>query len=133
MVHARSSQKCDRVTVTLVPNVDERSLIQVPSTFNRIDRMYGWRRSERMDYMIVPTRISNTEIKLDFFVSRQKGTRSPIKNLHKTVQEFIEDKIESEWRGLKLAGVGRPTTGFPPNKSYVRGTIEEMLGASLEG
>ena len=46
---------------------------------------------------------------------------------------LIEMKVTSEWRGLRLGEIGRPTTAVPPQKSYIRGTIEDMLGASLEG
>ena len=133
MVQSRILQKAERVTVTLVPNADARSLIHIPSTFNKVERTYGWRHSDGMNYMIVPIRISNTEIKIDVFVNPPKGGKLQPKNVQKVVQAFIEGKIESDWRGLKLGGVSRPTVATPPNKSFVRGTIEEMLGAAVEG
>jgi hypothetical protein len=132
MVHTRAAHKFDRVTITLVPSADERILIQVPSTFNKTERIYGWRRSESMQYMIVPTRISNSEVKLDIFVHPLKGGKQQSKSIQKTVQEFVEGKIESEWQGMKLIGISRPTAATPPKKSFVRGTIEEMLGANLD-
>jgi hypothetical protein len=50
----------------------------------------------------------------------------------KLVQGFVEEKIQSEWKGLRLGSISRPTLAIPPRKSFVRGTIEEILGNSLE-
>ncbi len=132
MVLSRSPQKVERLTVTLIPEHDEMVPFHVPSTFNVNERSYGWRRSSRMDYMIVPTRVSSSEIKIDVFVTPARGERIQAKHLVKVVQDFIQAKLSSEWRGLRLAEVGRPPTVAPPRKLFVRGTIEEMLGTTLD-
>lgn len=128
---SRGAHKIERVTVTLVPTSDDRSFRHVPSTFSATNRTYGWRRAEQMDYMIVPVRISSNEIKVDLFVNTPKKGKLQSRNVQRVVQEFVKEKIESEWRGLKLAGISRPTVATPPQKSFVRGTIEEMLGSNL--
>jgi hypothetical protein len=46
------------------------------------------------------------------------------------LEEFVRARISSEWRGLKLGSIGRPVTVAAPRRTYIRGTIEEMLGAS---
>lgn len=132
MVLSRSPQKVERVTVKLVPNRNDRLPFHVPSTFNKTARVYGWRHSARLDYMIVPTKISSTEVRVDIFVAPSKGSRLQAKSVPKLVQNLIETKVASEWRGLRLGDISRPTAAVPPQKSYVRGTIEDMLGASLE-
>ena len=133
MVLSRGPHKVERVTITLVPTADERSFRNVPSTFSTANRSYEWRRSEQMNYMIVPKRISSTEIQVDLFVNPPKKGKLQHKAVQKVVQKFVKEKIQSEWRGLKLAGISRPTAATPPHKSLVRGTIEEMLGTTLEG
>jgi hypothetical protein len=40
--------------------------------------------------------------------------------------------MHTEWRGLKLGGISRATAAQPPDKTFVRGTIEEILGANLD-
>ena len=132
MVLSRSPQKVERVTVTLVPDKNDRLPFHVPSTFNRTARVYGWRHSARLDYMIVPTKISSTEVKIDVFVAPAKGSRLQTRSVPRLIQNLIEGKVSSEWRGLRLGEIGSPTTAIPPQKSYVRGTIEDMLGASLD-
>jgi len=132
MSGTRGAHKVERVTITLVPEGDERTFIQVPSTFDRLERTYGWRRSESLEYMIVPTRISNTEVKLDFFFSAQRKGKHQLRNVLKVVEDFVREKADSEWKGLRLASIGRPTFAAPPTKSFVRGTIEEMLGSHLD-
>jgi hypothetical protein len=132
MAGTRGAHKVERVTITLVPGGDERSFIQVPSTFDRLERTYGWRRTESLEYMIVPTRISNTEVKLDFFFSAQRKGKQQLRSALKVVEDFVREKIGSEWKGLSFGSIGRPTFATPPTKSFVRGTIEEMLGANLD-
>jgi hypothetical protein len=132
MAGTRGAHKVERVTITLVPGGDERSVIQVPSTFDRLERTYGWRRTENLEYMIVPTRISNTEVKLDFFFSAQRKGKQQLRSALKVVEDFVREKIGSEWKGLSFGSIGRPTFATPPTKSFVRGTIEEMLGANLD-
>ena len=128
----RDAHKVERVTITLVPRADERTLLQIPSTFNRLERTYAWRTSGSLNYMLVPTRISSHEIKVDLFVDSLRKGKGHIKNIQKTVQDFVNAKIESEWRGLKLESISRASVAAPPTSQIVRRTIEEILGASFE-
>ena len=131
MVLARGSHKFDRVTITFVPTADEASFHHVPSTFSTTNRTYGWRHSQQIDYMIVPRKISSNEIKVDMFVDPTKRLKSGV-DLQKAVQSLVKAKIQSEWQGLKLAGISRATVAAPPEQKFTRGTIEEILGATLE-
>ena len=132
MVLSRGAQKVERVTITLVPTADERSFHNVPSTFSTANRSYEWRHSADLSYMLVPRRISGSEILVDMFVSPAKKGKIIVRDVPKLIHTFVQKKIESDWRGLKLGGISRPTTAVPPQKTYLRGTIEEMLGAHLE-
>jgi len=133
MVLSRGPHKVERITITLVPTAGEASFRNVPSTFSAVDRTYGWRQFEMIDYMIVPTKISRKEIKVDiFFDARQKG-KGNIASLQKSVQSFVKSKVQTEWKGLKLGSISRATAAAPPDEKFKRATIEEILGASLEG
>ena len=132
MVVSRGTQKFDRVTITLVPTSDERSFRHVPSTFDRTNRTYAWRHFERIDYLIVPTKISSREVKIDVFIGSPGKGKSHASGLQKAIQNLVKTKIESEWQGLKLAGISRPTYATPPEQTFARGTIEEILGATLD-
>jgi hypothetical protein len=132
MVLSRGAQKVERVTITLVPTADERSFRNVPSTFSPTNRSYEWRHSADISYMLVPKRISSSEIQVDLFVNPVKKGKIVLRDLPKVIQSFVQKKIESEWKGLKLGSISRPTAAVPPQKTFVRGTIEEMLGANLE-
>jgi hypothetical protein len=131
MVLSRGAQKVERVTITLVPTADERSFRNVPSTFSPTNRLYEWRHSAEINYMLVPKKISSSEILVDLFVNPAKKGKALSRDLSKLVHTFVQKKIESEWKGLKLGGISRPTSAVPPQKTFVRGTIEEMLGADL--
>lgn len=132
MVPARGSQKFERVTITLLPTADERSFKHVPSTFSKTNRTYGWRHFEKIDYMIVPKKISSNEIKIDIFVDPQSKKKLQPTDIQKAVTNFVKAKIHSEWSGLKLGNISRATVASPPDQSFHRGTIEEILGANLE-
>jgi hypothetical protein len=132
MVLSRGAHKVERVTITLVPTADERSFHNVPSTFSPTNRSYEWRHSADINYMLVPKKISSSEILVDLFVNPSKKGKAVLRDLPKLVLSFVQKKIESEWRGLKLGGISRPTAAVPPQKAFVRGTIEEMLGANLD-
>jgi len=132
MVLSRGAQKVERVTITLVPTADERSFHNVPSTFSPTNRSYEWRHSSDMSYMLVPKKISSSEILVDLFVNPVKKGKIVIRDVPKLIHNFVQKKIDSEWRGLKLGGISRPTSAVPPQKTFMRGTIEEMLGANLE-
>jgi hypothetical protein len=132
MVLARGAQKVERFTITLVPTADERSFRNVPSTFSTSNRSYEWRHSADLSYMIVPKKISSSEILVDLFVNPVKKGKIVHGDVPKLIHSFVQKKIDSEWRGLKLGGISRPTSALPPQKAFLRGTIEEMLGARLE-
>jgi len=132
MVATRSLQKVERVTLTLHPEPLERLPMRVPTTFDANARTYGWKHSSRMNYMIVPRKISSSEIKVDLFITAPRGGRMASRDVQKLVQSFVQSKIASEWRGLVLGEISRPTAGVPPTKSIVRGTIEDMLGVSFK-
>jgi hypothetical protein len=132
MVLAHGPHKVERVTITLVPDRSAEKPFAIPSTFNKIERTYGWKRTARLEYMIVPTRISSDSVKVDLFFSPSRGARLQARQMLKAVQEFVEQKVGSEWEGLRLAGIGKPSPAAPPTKMFVRGTIEDMLGTSLE-
>ena len=132
MVLSREEQKFERVTITLHPTADERSFQHVPSTFSPASRRYGWRHFESVDYMIVPRKISSSEIKIDLFLGVQGRRKLQSGDLHKVVQHLVQSKINTEWQGLKLASIGRATAAVPPQDVIRRGTIEEMLGATLK-
>jgi hypothetical protein len=85
-----------------------------------------------MDYLIVPKKISNSEIQVELFFEATRKGRQNTRDVQRTLQEFVRGKIESEWAGLRLASIGRPGVAVPPQKTFVRGTIEEMLGAILD-
>ncbi len=129
---SREQHKFERVTLTLVPRADDRTLLHIPSTFNKVERTYSWRTAGSINYMLVPTRISSTEIKVDLFVDPLRKGKVQPKSLVKAVQELVSHKMEKEWRGLKLESISRPSTAIPPNNTIVRGTIEEILGASFD-
>jgi hypothetical protein len=42
------------------------------------------------------------------------------------------ERFGSPWRGMKLESISRATVAVPPTSTIVRGTIEEILGASFE-
>ena len=124
--------KTERVTITLLPTADDRSYRNVPTTFSAANRSYEWRQAEQISYMLVPRKISRSEILVDLFVAPPKKGKLPAKSLSRIVQTFVRGKIETEWRGLKVGSIGKLTAAAPPQKMFVRGTIEEMLGANLK-
>jgi len=131
MALSRSPHKAERIRITLVPTADEQSFSNVPSTFSPSSRTYGWRRLHQMEYLIVPKKITRSQIVVEMFIESKKGKPSS-SELQKVVQDFVKSKIQSEWQGLKLAGISRATSAVPPDRRFVRGTIEEILGARLE-
>jgi hypothetical protein len=133
MTAARGASKVERVTVTLVPQGDARGTLRVPSTYSNLQRTYHWRRAADLEYMIVPTRVSNKEIQVDFFINMKTLARQKTKDLQKTLRGFVEGMLDTEWRGLKLGTIGKPIAALPPRESIVRGTIEDILGGSIEG
>lgn len=133
MVLSRGAQKFERVTVTLVPTSDERGFHSVPSTFSAVRRTYGWRHSASIAYMIVPKKVSNSQVQVELFVNPLKKGKAHSKDLQKVVEDFVQGKIQTEWQGLRLGGISRPTAAVPPSKLIVRGTIEEILGMQIEG
>ncbi len=132
MLSPRGGQKFGRVTVTLVPSSDDRSFRSVPSTFNATDRSYRWRRAQSMSYMIVPKRVTSARIEVDVFVDSAKRGKTPAKEVQKVVQDLVKSMIETEWKGLKFGGIGRAGTAVPPQKSLVRGSIEDILGVAFD-
>lgn len=132
MAAARGALKIERVTVTLVPQGDARGTLRVPSTYSSIQRTYNWRRTADMQYMIVPTRVSSKEIQVDFFVNVAGLPRQKMKDLQKTLRGFVEEMLDSEWKGLRLGAIGKPAAAIPPRESIVRGTIEDILGSTIE-
>jgi hypothetical protein len=131
MVLSRGPQKVERVKVTFVPTADEEGLRNIPSTFSPQSRTYGWRRLHKIEYLIVPKKISSDQVVVEMFIEPRQGKASSAE-VHKAVQELVQSKIQSEWQGLKLAGISRVTAGVPPERRFVRGTIEEILGARLD-
>jgi hypothetical protein len=132
MLSTRGGQKFGRVTVTLVPTTDDRSFRSVPSTFSPTDRSYRWRRAQAMSYMVVPKRITSGRIEVDVFVDSPKKGKAPSKDVQKVVQDFVKTMIDSEWKGLKFAGIGRAGSAVPPQKALVRGSIEDILGVAFD-
>jgi hypothetical protein len=133
MIASRAPQKCERLTITFLPSGDGPGFERVPSTLNPAHQSYEWRRGDDLSYMIVPKRISHHAVEVDFFVTPgKKGGRLQPKLLHKAVLELVLGKIGKEWRGLKLSSIGRPTVTAVPNRSVVRGSIEDILGGGLD-
>jgi hypothetical protein len=132
MMASRASQKCERLTVTFLPSADGPGFDRVPSTLNPVQQSYEWRKGEDVSYMIVPKRISHQAVEVDFFVTAgKKGMKLQPKIVHKAVLELVLGKIGKEWRGLKLASIGRPTLTSMPGRLVVRGSIEDILGVGL--
>jgi len=132
MVMSRGAHKYERVTITLVPTADERSFHHVPTTFSPADRTYAWRHFEKIEYMIVPRKISNKEIKIDMFVDPQISGKGSAALVQKMIKNFVNSKIGTDWVGLRLAGISRASAAAVPEQTFRRGTIEEILGAQLE-
>ena len=132
MVTSRGTHKFERVTITLVPTADERSFRHIPTTFSPTERTYAWRHFEKLEYMIVPKKISNKEIKIDLFVDPQFKGKGSAPQLQKMIQNLVSSKIHTDWVGLELAGISRAGSAIPPEQMFRRGTIEEILGAQLE-
>jgi len=130
MVHSRGSHKVERVQIKFVPTTDEQSFRNVPSTFSPSSRTYSWRKMQQMDYLIVPKKISNHEIVVEMFIDAKKGMSTG--SLQKVVENLIKSKVQSEWHGLRLASISKPSSAAPPGQRFVRGTIEEILGTRLE-
>jgi hypothetical protein len=128
----RSAHRYDRVTVTLVPQTDEKHVLQIPTTFDSTNRTYGWERSGGVEYMIVPTRITNTEVRVDIFLNPQKRGKLPVKDVGRVAENLVKGKIATEWKGLRLGGISKPMAAQPPQKTIRRGTIEEILGSTFE-
>ena len=132
MVLSRGQHKYDRVTITFVPTADEQTFRHVPTTFSPTERTYAWRHFENLDYMIVPQKISSKEVKIEMFVDLQSKSRPSAAQMQKMIQGFVHAKIQTDWLGLKLAGISRASAAAPPDQMFRRGTIEEILGTQLE-
>jgi hypothetical protein len=131
MVLSRGPHKVERVKVTFTPTAGDEGFRNIPSTFSPESRTYAWKRLQKMEYLIVPRKISNNQVVVEMFFETRQGKVSA-SEIQKTIQELVQSKIQSDWQGLKLAGISRVTTGAPPDQRFVRGTIEEILGARLE-
>ncbi len=131
MSPVRTAHRVERVTVKLVPTSNDRSFKHIPSTFSPARRMYNWRHFESGDYMLVPRKVSHSEVQVDIFVD-VRSTKKVGEGLRKVVQEFVNARIEKDWEGLKLSSLGRPTEAEPPSKTFKRSTIEEIMGVRLE-
>jgi hypothetical protein len=132
MTSARAGQKVERVTVTLLPTADDRSFPHIPSTFSTANRTYGWKHFEKIDYMLVPRKVSHSEIKIDIFVDLLSKRKMSGSGVQKLVEDFVNAKIRTDWHGFKLGAIGRPTEAEPPNKTFRRSTIEEIMGVQLD-
>jgi hypothetical protein len=128
---SRGTHKVECVRVTFVPTDDEQGFRNIPSTFSPSSRTYGWKRMHEMECLIVPKKISSNQIVVEMFVEGRKGKVSAAQ-VHKAVERFVHEKVGSEWQGLKLARISRAVSAVPPERRFVRGTIEEILGAKLE-
>ena len=128
---SRGTHKAECVRVTFVPTDDEQGFRNIPSTFSPTSRTYGWKRMHEMECLIVPKKISSNQIVVDMFVEAKKG-RVTAAQAHKAVEKFVHEKVGSEWQGLKLARISRATIAVPPERRFVRGTIEEILGTNLD-
>ncbi len=116
MSFSRETHKIDRVTITLVPRTDERALLHIPSTFNKIERTYSWKTAGSLNYMLVPTRISSGEIKVDLFVDPLRKGKSTGKELPEGCAGFRQREDPD--------GMARPATGeYQPSNR--RGTSDE--------
>jgi hypothetical protein len=128
---SRGAHKVECVRVTFVPTDDEQGFRNIPSTFSPSSRTYSWKRIAEMEYLIVPKKISSNQIVVEMFVDAKKG-KVTAAQAQKAVEKFVNEKVGSEWHGLKLARISRPTSVAPPERRFVRGTIEEILGADLD-
>jgi hypothetical protein len=131
MVVSRGTHKVERVTVTFTPDVTQKVFPIVPSTFSPLHRSYQWHRSDQLNYMIVPKKISNAEVQVDVFLNPVKKGKLAAKVIEKAVEGIVQEKMGVEWKGLRLVGIGHPTVAKAPHKTIVRGTIEEILGSVL--
>jgi hypothetical protein len=131
-MQTRGAQKFERVTITLVPTSEEGSFRHIPSTFSTTNRTYGWRHFQQVDYMIVPRKVASNEIRVDIFLGSTRKGKLAATTITRAVQNLVKSKLSSEWSGLKLSSISKPTTAAPPDQAFVRGTMEEILGAKLE-
>lgn len=131
MAPSRGPHKVDRVQVTFVPTDDEEGFRNIPSTFRPASRTYGWKKMSQMEYLIVPKKISSSQVVVEMFVEPKKG-KATSAQVEKAVEEFVAARVESEWQGLKVARIGKVTSAVPPDRRFVRGTIEEIMGARLD-
>jgi hypothetical protein len=127
----RNTHKVECIRVTFVPTDDEEGFRNIPSTFSPSSRTYGWKRMQEMEYLIVPKKISSNQIVVEMFVEPKKG-KTTTGQIQKIVEKFVQSKIGSEWQGLKLARISKSANAVPPERRFVRGTIEEILGARLD-
>ncbi len=128
---SRGTHKVECVRVTFVPTDDDQGFRNIPTTFSASSRTYGWKRIHEMEYLIVPKKISSSQIVVEMFVDAKKG-KVTAAQAQKAVERFVNEKVGSEWQGLKLARIGRVSSAVPPERRFVRGTIEEILGANLD-
>ena len=128
---SRGTHKVECVRITFVPTDDEQGFRNIPSTFSPASRTYGWKRMHELDYLIVPKKISSNQIVVEMFIDAKKG-KVTAAQAHKAVEKFVHERVGSEWQGLKLARISRATSAVPPERRFVRGTIEEILGANLD-
>jgi len=132
MLSSHGAHKFDRVTVTLLPTEEDRSFRSVPSTFSTTNQTYQWKKGQSVNYMIVPRRVTGAKIEIDVFLEATKGGKLQKASLQKVVQDLLEGKIASEWKGLKLDAVGRAGSAVPPRRSLLRGSIEDILGVAFD-
>ena len=128
---SRGTHKVECVRVTFVPTDDDQGFRNIPSTFSPSSRTYGWKRLHEMEYLIVPKKISSNQVVVEMFVEAKKG-KVTAAQAQKAVERFVNEKVGSEWQGLKLARISRVSSAVPPERRFVRGTIEEILGANLD-
>jgi hypothetical protein len=82
--------------------------------------------------MIVPTRVSGHEVEVDLFVNVRGISRSRNQGLSRLLRAFVEERTETEWKGLEVHTIGRPTAAAPPSTRMLRGSIEDILGTGFD-
>ena len=132
MAVVRGPIKVERVTVTFHPRNDVRGTMRVPSTYDAIQHAYGWKRATEFEYMIVPTKVSGREVQVDFFINVQHLPRPQHQGIVRLLRSFLNERAETEWKGLEIGTIGRPSAAAPPRERLVRGSIEDILGLGLD-
>jgi len=103
---------CEKMVITIESHKFLETLLELPNTFDAVNRQYVWKRDNDLSYVLIPQSIAGRTGVVDLYLCVDEDILDDI-DVRGYAIKFLREEVFPHWQNFKDAHISEPMLSTP--------------------